>query len=612
MIAVRVYPNMEDQDKKSNDLTPSAAPGDKPFSAPTNRAAKKTPSAKRKPSARDTTLGELQFRALAEHSQVGVYLIRQARFIYVNPRMAGIFGYTPEQFLGLEMIDDLIAPQDRVRMREQLERRRKGDHSSAKYLFHGLHKNGNSIDLEVRTKAVLLEDEAYIVGTLLDVSERIAAETALRNSEARFRHIYDSLPVMLHTVDAGGVIRDVNRAWEKTTGYTKSEVIGRQAGFLLTDAGKRLAQEHVWPLYEAQGFVRDIEYQWRTKRGDLIDVLLDCQDTVGPDGEPIHINLVRDVTAQRKIESALDRERRLASVTLNAIGDGVIRSDEKARVQYMNSVAEKLLGMDRGTARGRKLLDVFRIGTDPDSAEAAERLATDLTLLSNGEAVSHADYHAVFSANGDQYIIEASLFPLSDPASSGIASVLVFRDITQRHRTAKKLAYQASHDALTGAYNRFAFAQRLDGLVDADSALGSASHVLLYLDLDHFKPVNDTCGHKAGDELLVKLTRLITENIRRNDTLARLGGDEFAVLLERCPLHQATRLAEKLVSAIRSYRFTWDEHEFRVGVSIGLVEFDGASHTPSQILTRADHACYAAKKQGGNQVVVENASTGTR
>ena len=122
------------------------------------------------------------------------------------------------------------------------------------------------------------------------------------------------------------------------------------------------------------------------------------------------------------------------------------------------------------------------------------------------------------------------------------------------------------------------------------------------MDLDRFKIVNDTCGHFAGDQLLKQVAQLLQKFIRHSDIFARLGGDEFAVVLENCPLTKAHEIANNICQAIKDYRFAWQENQFSIGISIGVVEINANSINTDRILNDADEACYIAKENGGNKV----------
>jgi diguanylate cyclase (GGDEF)-like protein len=171
------------------------------------------------------------------------------------------------------------------------------------------------------------------------------------------------------------------------------------------------------------------------------------------------------------------------------------------------------------------------------------------------------------------------------------------------HRRAQEvIRHLAYHDALTGLVNRVEFENSVRHALRTASE--GSRHALLYLDLDQFKVINDTCGHVAGDELLRQLAMLLKEPIRESDTLARLGGDEFGVLLVHCSQEQANSVAERMLQLIREFRFGWQDKTFAIGASAGLVMIDGSGQTLSDLLRAADMACYAAKERGRNRVHV--------
>lgn len=170
-------------------------------------------------------------------------------------------------------------------------------------------------------------------------------------------------------------------------------------------------------------------------------------------------------------------------------------------------------------------------------------------------------------------------------------------------RKNEQLSYLASHDPLTGLINRREFEDRVGRAINHASTQ-SATHAVLYMDLDQFKIVNDTCGHAAGDELLQHLGNLLLTSVRKRDTLSRLGGDEFGMLLENCPLDKAVEIANKLLRAVDNFQFTWGEDSFQLGISIGVVPLDRSTVSLDQALSAADSACYIAKESGRNQVQI--------
>ncbi len=175
---------------------------------------------------------------------------------------------------------------------------------------------------------------------------------------------------------------------------------------------------------------------------------------------------------------------------------------------------------------------------------------------------------------------------------------LVIRETSRKN---SEIHFQATHDELTKLVNRKEFNHRLEKAFNT-ARNNHENHALCFLDLDKFKTVNDSCGHKAGDELLMQLTHIIKDNIRSHDTLARIGGDEFGLLLEGCSLEKAIEIAEGIVCLIKNYEFNWQHKKFHVGVSIGLVIIDHNTQDIEIALSQADMACYAAKDMGRNQV----------
>jgi len=166
---------------------------------------------------------------------------------------------------------------------------------------------------------------------------------------------------------------------------------------------------------------------------------------------------------------------------------------------------------------------------------------------------------------------------------------------------AMKLAYHASHDQLTNLVNRPEFENRLKQALQTVTTQGR-QHVVMYLDLDQFKIVNDTCGHAAGDQLLRQVGALLKQKVREGDTLARLGGDEFGVLLESCPMQEAIRIAHELRQCIADFRFVSEGKSFNIGASIGVIHVADGTLNLTDVLGAADAACYMAKEKGRNRV----------
>lgn len=184
-----------------------------------------------------------------------------------------------------------------------------------------------------------------------------------------------------------------------------------------------------------------------------------------------------------------------------------------------------------------------------------------------------------------------------------LADVLVrlLADIEARRAAEETLSWQATHDTLTELENRRQFEATLSRYIE-NTRRDGGTHAVLYVDLDQFKVVNDTCGHAAGDALLRQLAQVLLARMRRGDCLARLGGDEFGVILHGCDLLHAQRAAGQLLAAIRAFRFGWQGQVFTLGASIGVAAITSESRDMESVLAAADTACYVAKDKGRNRV----------
>jgi diguanylate cyclase (GGDEF)-like protein/PAS domain S-box-containing protein len=298
----------------------------------------------------------------------------------------------------------------------------------------------------------------------------------------------------------------------------------------------------------------------------------------------------------------LQQEKELFRITLASIGDAVITTDSHGKLTFLNPTAELFTGWNNSDAKDNPLKRVFRIANvatqDPINNPIDDCLKKAGKQIGNKECL-------LFRKDGQKYVIDYSVAPIHDEKENVIGTVLTFRDVTEQRRLTQKLAYQAAHDPLTGLLNRDEFETRLAKVLA--STHDGNSHALLYLDLDQFKVVNDTCGHSAGDELLRQVTLLLHSRLRTRDTLARLGGDEFGVILEHCPQKKALRIAQTLREIVQDFRYQWQSKIFTIGVSIGLFPINRPNESLSKAMSAADSACYTAKESGRNRVHVYQA-----
>ncbi len=313
-----------------------------------------------------------------------------------------------------------------------------------------------------------------------------------------------------------------------------------------------------------------------------------------------HEALAAEAGDRKRAEAELLREKERAQVTLHSIGDGVITTDTAGAIDYMNPSAERLTGWTVEEAKGQPLAQVYPLH-DEATREPLGGLADTARRLES--TLQAREPQLLRRRDGEEFAVTQTVTPIRGPRGDALGSVLVFRDVTETRSLARRLAYQASHDTVTGLLNRREFEARLAHALEV-AHNEARQHICLYMDLDQFKLVNDTCGHAAGDDLLRQLAVLMHGRLRESDALARLGGDEFGVLLEGCPLQQGIEIAEALRAGVRDYRFVWEDKTFEIGVSIGIVAVTGDWESVGSIMSAADVACYAAKDLGRNRIHV--------
>lgn len=315
---------------------------------------------------------------------------------------------------------------------------------------------------------------------------------------------------------------------------------------------------------------------------------------------------------RRQVEATLEAEREQAHTTLAAIGDGIVTTDLHGNVRYMNPAAESLLARTVQDSLGMPLAQLLHTGP-PDGAKAtgsAEPPATHGSSITqlleralHGTVGLHDEHpHRIVRPDGSTVPVTLVGSPLMNQGHLA-GAVLVLHDVTREQQYLEQLAWQASHDTLTGLANRREFERRL-GQMLARPRSSEVAGALLYIDLDQFKVINDTCGHPAGDEMLREVCRMLQRGLREGDTLARLGGDEFGVLLHDCPQEVAERIAEQIRHHAQELRLPWGARTLRTGLSIGLVHLTADLTSLQEVLRVADMACYGAKERGRNTVYV--------
>lgn len=505
----------------------------------------------------------------------------------------------------LEGFQQLVHPDDRARLERAFEITLR-DFQSYQIEYRFLLPDGRLLWVDARGE-VELDAEGQLLavsGVFQDVTERKLVEESLRASEARFRGTFESAAHGMSITSPTGHFIQVNQSLARILGCPAEALIGRH--YEDFTPAEDLERDRQIVRQFASARLRQLTFDKRYLRpdGTLVWATLSIAGVYDQNGTLQHfVTHTLDVTERKRAEEALDEERERLFVTLNSIGDAVITTDAQGRVTFLNPVAEQLTGWYSAEVSGQPLERVFNIISEEHRQPVESPVQR---VLLEGRIVGLANHTLLINRLGQEIAIEDSAAPIRNLAGDIIGVVLMFHDVGQARQMAVEMSWQATHDALTGLVNRREFEHRLTEAIKR-CWQEQVTHIFLYLDLDQFKLVNDTCGHLAGDELLRQLTHLLHGRIRDIDTLSRLGGDEFGVLLEHCSLEKGLEIADGLRTLVREFRFVWEEKIFEVGVSIGLVVIDEQIESADKALSLADLACYAAKDLGRNRVHVYQA-----
>lgn len=295
-------------------------------------------------------------------------------------------------------------------------------------------------------------------------------------------------------------------------------------------------------------------------------------------------------------EIKLRLEKSKLQTTLNAISNGVITLNRELEILYMNPKAESYLELKDTDYKDQTILDYYKI-FDTDENKNITNIFFEYLQIKGGWKNNMP--LELETKSGEKLSIEVNAKGVVNNSGDISSYVIVIQDVTHTLKIENELKWQATHDPLTHLLNRRGFEAHLQRVVYRNN---TSNHVLLYLDLDRFKIVNDVCGHQAGDLLLQQISEIISTDIRATDILSRLGGDEFGVILHDCTLEYALSLAERIKQSVAKFRFSWEKSLFNVGVSIGVSNIDKLSTDVEKIMSQADMACYSAKENGRNQV----------
>jgi diguanylate cyclase (GGDEF)-like protein/PAS domain S-box-containing protein len=541
---------------------------------------------------------ESRYRSIVETAQEGIWMTdADCRTTFANRKMAEILGCTVEEMTSRSMFD-FMDDEGRAIAARNAKRRRQG--IAEQHEFRFLRKDGRHIWTLQNTTPIDDPRGGYAgaLAMVTDITERKRAEEALRHSEERFRKVFETTPVILSiTRERDFVFVDVNDAFCEATGWTRGEAMGRtdlELG-LWPDLDERQA---MIAMLLAQGEMHDVEWRMRTRSGDVRHIL-GSTERIRLGDEPCVLVVGQDITERKRASE----EMRKLSGAVEQTADSIMITDRRGVIEYVNPAFVHTTGFTPAEAIGRTP-SIVKSGRH-DEAFYREMWGT---ILAGGV---YRDVMINRRKDGSLYYEEKTITPLKSESGEITHFVSSAKDITERMQVQERLQYLAHHDDLTRLPNRVLFLDRL-----SQALIRAHFHhrilAVLFLDLDHFKNINDSLGHNVGDQFLEATAVRLASCVREGDTVARLGGDEFAVLLEDIAhIEDISMVARKVLAAFAS-PFTVEAHELYLTTSIGVSLYpdDGADgHT---LLKHADAAMYRAKELGRNNFQFYSADMSAR
>ena len=431
---------------------------------------------------------------------------------------------------------------------------------------------------------------AQIFNTVMDERDEVLVSLAER--EAFFRSLTQSAPIGIVQTDVLGRIDFVNPAFENIIGRPASELQHTP----LIDSIYEPDREAIlagWrqALEKKETFRGRLRVPSRGERpliwGDVMTAVIET-----PEKALGSITVIRDISRELEVEETLREEQQRAENILSVLQEGVLMVDVQGRIRYANEAARQFLGTEDGSLR-HNFFDLVDI-------QANDQTLAHVDFLT-GEDVDSL-YGTLRNQKDEIFDIDLTMLHIRK-GKHNERMVFVIRDDSERRREEERLSWEATHDSLTQLLNRRAFSASLVKAM-AEVPHQSSRSVLMLIDLDHFKPVNDEGGHLLGDDLLKRLAELFRDTVRQADTVARLGGDEFGIILPACGLERAQVLAERIRARVQELRIEQDGRSFGVTASIGLTELSPRDSGPREAVARADEGSYIAKSRGRNAVVV--------
>jgi diguanylate cyclase (GGDEF)-like protein/PAS domain S-box-containing protein len=535
---------------------------------------------------------EEEMRFFAENIPEAIcYVDLERGCTFVNNVFLATRGLTRERALG-KFAEDVYSPATVESLRPHLARVMRGEEAIYERLV-AMPDGGERwvrVRLTPRVDASRTVRGYYVVSH--DIHDIKIAQAAVEDKERQLRQVIDSIPTPMCYVDADTRYRYVNDAFLGYIGKAASEIIGRSVREILGDERWALLQPHLERVRNGESLAVERLVRFADGRARWMNVRMSPRFLEGR--YQGYYATTSDIHEQKVAEEELRRAHTILSAHFDNTPLAVIEWDTELRIVRWSGQAEAIFGWQASEALGRSL-SAWRLTYEEDT-EGVDRMIRELV---NGPETHATLLQRNYRKDGSVIWVEWHSSALRDESGRLISILSLAQDVSSRIQAEERLQYMATHDGLTGLPNSVLLNARLDQALLRARRSGARVGVM-FLDLDHFKDVNDSLGHRVGDLLLKELSRRIRGTLRQSDVLARVSGDEFVVVLEEFSDDDAPeRVARKLLDEVRR-PFSVEGHEIHVSVSLGLAVHPNDGEDGDTLLKNADAAMYHAKELGRN------------
>ena len=529
-----------------------------------------------------------QAKLLDAVGQAAIATDFEGKVTYWNRAAEEIYGWSEEEVIGQTLAELVIPKELRERAIKIRVGLREGKTWSGELIVQ--RKDGTTFPAMV-TNTPVHDERGNLVGMIgvsADISERKRAEEALRESEERFRTTFENAPVGVALVGIDGRRFRVNRSLCEMLGCSEEDLLGENYLEHVHPDDRQISTEHFQRALEEGAGSYELERRYLSADGHVVWNLTSVSLIRDSEGNPSYfVCLHQDITERKLAEEALRSSEEFFRALYENVHHPIFILDEDLNFVDVNPHACEFFGYSREEFKRMKLRDI----TPPEELE--NQIVSAETMRHEGEIF--VPERRLRKKNGEIVTVTADAARVTRADQELYVSKIT--DITERKEAEKRLKYQATHDLLTDLPNRHLFMDRLKRALRLTRRRRGRKVVVLYLDLDNFKVVNDSLGHEAGDLLLVAVGERLRWCLRPEDTLARFGGDEFAVLLEEVETpSDAAKVAERMVERFRA-PLVVDGRELFLKPSIGIALGTARQNTAEELLRDADTAMYQAKGQ---------------